>query len=61
MATFASPETSPTPTAVTNLIEATTNLTTWTPVLTNSAGLCNFIDSNSAAFPTRFYRAVLTQ
>jgi hypothetical protein len=44
---------------LTNLIQATTNFTTWTPVLTNSAGIYDFTDPNSAAFRFRFYRAAL--
>ncbi len=46
-------------TGVTNLIESSTNLTTWTPVLTNSIGVYDFTDPNSAFYPYRFYRAVL--
>ncbi len=44
---------------LTNLIQATTNLTTWTPVLTNSVGIYDFVDPNSALYPYRFYRAAL--
>lgn len=44
---------------LTNRIQATTNFTTWTPVLTNSAGIYDFTDPNSAAFRYRFYRAAL--
>lgn len=43
----------------TNLIQASTDLTSWTPVLTNSVGLYDFADPNSASYPFRFYRAVL--
>jgi hypothetical protein len=46
---------------VTNLIQATTNFTAWTPVLTNSVGLYDFTDPNSASYPYRFYRAMLGQ
>jgi hypothetical protein len=46
---------------LTNVIEATTNFTSWTPVLTNSTGIYDFIDTNSAAYPWRFYRAFLNQ
>ena len=46
---------------VTNIIQATTNFVVWTPVLTNSAGIYDFTDSNSPAFPHRFYRAALSQ
>ena len=42
---------------VTNLIQASTNLSTWTSVLTNSAGIYDFTDPNTAAYPYRFYRA----
>jgi hypothetical protein len=44
---------------LTNIIQATTNFTSWTPVLTNSTGVYDFADSNSAAYPCRFYRALL--
>lgn len=44
---------------LTNIIEATTNFTAWTPVLTNSAGLYDFTDPNAASYGFRFYRAVL--
>ena len=44
---------------LTNLIQATTNFTTWTPVLTNSSGIYDFADPNSSSYPFRFYRAVL--
>jgi hypothetical protein len=37
-------------------IEASTNLTVWTPVSTNSASPLNFLDPGSAVFPDRFYR-----
>jgi hypothetical protein len=46
---------------VTNIVQATTNFIVWTPVLTNSAGIYDFIDSNSPAYPYRFYRGVLSQ
>jgi hypothetical protein len=46
---------------VTNIVQATTNFTVWTPVLTNSAGIYDFTDSNSPAYPYRFYRGVLSQ
>ena len=46
---------------VTNIIQATTNFVVWTPVFTNSAGIYDFTDSNSPAFPHRFYRGVLSQ
>jgi hypothetical protein len=44
---------------LTNIIQATTNFSSWTPVLTNTAGVYDFADSNSTAYPHRFYRAVL--
>ena len=46
---------------VTNIIQASTNFTAWTPILTNSAGIYDFTDSNSPAYPCRFYRGVLSQ
>ena len=46
---------------VTNIVQATTNFTAWIPVLTNSTGIYDFMDSNSAAYPYRFYRGVLSQ
>ena len=44
---------------LTNIIQATTNFAAWTPVLTNSAGVYDFTDPDSAAYPRRFYRARL--
>ena len=44
---------------LTNLIQATTNFSSWTPVLTNSAGIYDFTDPNSSNYPFRFYRATL--
>ena len=44
---------------LTNIIQATTNFTSWAPLLINSTGIYDFTDSNSAAYPRRFYRAVL--
>ena len=44
---------------LTNIVQATTNFSAWTPILTNSTGIYDFTDSNSAACPYRFYRAVL--
>lgn len=46
---------------VTNIIQATTNFVVWVPVLTNSTGIYDFTDSNSPAYPYRFYRGVLSQ
>jgi len=44
---------------LTNIIQATTNFAAWTPILTNTAGIYDFTDPNSAAYPRRFYRALL--
>ncbi|HTV43549.1 MAG TPA: hypothetical protein VMF08_23500 [Candidatus Sulfotelmatobacter sp.] len=41
------------------ILEASTNLVQWTSLLTNSATLYDFTDTNAAHFPNRFYRAVL--
>jgi hypothetical protein len=41
------------------IIQGSTNLSSWTPLLTNSATLYDFIDINALNFPFRFYRAVL--
>lgn len=45
---------------MTNIVLASTNLTAWTPVYTNTAGICVFTDSPSASFTQRFYRASLS-
>ena len=44
---------------MTNIIQATTNFSTWTPVLTNSTGIYDFTDPSSSSYPFRFYRAFL--
>jgi hypothetical protein len=44
---------------LTNLIQATTNFATWTPVLTNTTGIYDFTESNSTSYSFRFYRAEL--
>jgi hypothetical protein len=44
---------------LTNIVQATTNFSSWTPILTNSTGVYDFIDPNSAAYSRRFYRALL--
>jgi hypothetical protein len=44
---------------LTNIIQASTNLATWPPVLTNTTGIYDFADPNSASYRYRFYRAVL--
>jgi hypothetical protein len=46
-------------TGLTNIVQATTNFSSWTPVLTNTAGIYDFTDPNAAAYRSRFYRAVL--
>jgi hypothetical protein len=38
------------------VVEATTNLTDWTPVLTNNAGAIDFVDASATNLPARFYR-----
>jgi hypothetical protein len=44
---------------LTNIIQASTNFSTWTPILTNSTGIYDFTDPNSANYPFRFYRGLL--
>ena len=45
------------PTALNYVIQASTNLTTWTPIFTNSVpGLLDFHDDDSTNFSLRFYR-----
>jgi hypothetical protein len=44
---------------MTNIVEASTNLTSWTPMLTNSTGIYDFTDSSASNYIRRFYRAVL--
>ena len=44
---------------LTNIIQASTNLTTWTPILTNTTGIYDFTDPGSATNRYRFYRAIL--
>jgi hypothetical protein len=41
------------------IIEASTNLRSWTPLVTNSALFYDFTDPSSGSIPKRFYRAVL--
>ncbi len=43
----------------TNIIQASTDLVNWTPVLTNTTGIYDFTDLNSGAYAHRFYRALL--
>jgi uncharacterized protein (TIGR03790 family) len=46
------------PTTLPYVIQASTNLAEWQPVLTNcSAGLINLIDADAKNYPSRFYRA----
>jgi hypothetical protein len=42
------------------VLQASTNLIDWTPIATNMAttNLFNLMDSNAAAFPSRFYRVL---
>lgn len=42
---------------LTNIIFASSNLISWTPVFTNTAGICTYTDSASASYPYRFFRA----
>ena len=39
------------------VLEATTNFSDWTPLLTNSLGAFDFVDSSALGAPLRFYRA----
>ncbi|HLZ53254.1 MAG TPA: hypothetical protein VKS19_02130, partial [Verrucomicrobiae bacterium] len=41
------------------IIQGSTNLSTWTPLLTNTATLYDFTDTSASTFPFRFYRTVL--
>src|ERR1043166_785493 len=41
------------------ILQGSTNFLTWTPLLTNSATLYDFTDTNAPSYPRRFYRAVL--
>jgi uncharacterized delta-60 repeat protein len=49
------------PPGVEHVIEASSNLTDWTPIYTNTAPASplDFIDTNAARFRQRFYRAVM--
>ena len=42
------------------VLQASTNLTTWTPLSTNTAATnwFNFLDPNATNFPYRFYRVL---
>jgi hypothetical protein len=44
---------------LTNVIQATTNFTSWVPILTNSTGIYDFIDPDAANYRSRFYRSLL--
>jgi hypothetical protein len=46
---------------LTNMIQATTDFSTWTPLLTNSTGIYDFTDTSAPNYPRRFYRAALRQ
>lgn len=43
----------------TNVIEASTDLISWSPIATNSVGILDFTDTTTSGFPMRFYRARL--
>jgi trimeric autotransporter adhesin len=43
----------------TNVIEATTDFNSWTPILTNSVGIYDVTDTSAGNYPARFYRARL--
>ncbi len=42
---------------VTNIVEASTDLHSWSGILTNTNGVYDFTDTNSSAFSRRYYRA----
>ena len=42
-------------------LQGSTNLSTWTPLTTNTLPLYDFTDINAAILPRRFYRALLAQ
>lgn len=44
---------------LTNVVEASSDLMNWTPILTNSAGIYDFTDPSAPNYPWRFYRGVL--
>ena len=41
------------------ILQASTDLMTWTPLLTNTATLYDYTDAAAASFPSRLYRALL--
>ena len=45
----------------TYILQGSTNLSTWTPLMTNTVPLYDFTDTNAATLPRRFYRALLGQ
>ena len=44
---------------MTNIVQASTNLTSWTSIFTNTAGVYDFTDSSASSYGNRFYRAIL--
>jgi hypothetical protein len=42
-----------------NVIQATLDFQTWTPILTNTNGIYQFTDTNTGSFSSGFYRAML--
>jgi hypothetical protein len=38
------------------VVEATTNFSVWTPLLTNSLGAFDFVDPAASNLPAQFYR-----
>jgi hypothetical protein len=46
-------------TGATNVVEASTDFGTWTPVVTNSIGIYDFTDPTAGDYSRRFYRARL--
>ena len=44
------------PAGQTNVIEASTNLQTWVPLVTNGTGVLPFMDNDASNHPMRFYR-----
>ena len=46
---------------VTNVVEASSDFNSWTPIATNSVGVFKFIDPAANVYPKRFYRARISQ
>jgi trimeric autotransporter adhesin len=44
---------------LTNIVLASTNFRSWTPILTNYSGVYDFTDTAASNYPRRFYRAQL--